>query len=82
MKQRISEWEDKAEKNTQLEQQKEKILKHEDSLRELRDTIKWNNIHIIGLLKGKDSEQGIHNLFKVIMIENIPNLVKEKATQV
>lgn len=28
----------------------------------------------------KESEQGIENLFKEIMIENLPSLVKEKAT--
>ena len=31
---------------------------------------------------GEDSEQGIKNLLEEIMMENFPNLVKDKDTQV
>ena len=51
MKQRIEldDLEDKVEKNTQAEQQKEKrILKDDGSLRNIMDNMKHNNIHIMG----------------------------------
>ena len=43
--------------------------------------MKHNNISIMGLPQ-EESEQGIENLFEEIMTENLPNLVKEKDTQV
>ena len=44
--------------------------------------MKCNNIYIIGIPEGEESEQRIENLFEEIMTENYPNLVKEKVTQV
>ena len=68
----------KEPKNTQSEKQKEKrIPPNEDSVRSLWDNFKCANIHIIGVLKGKEKEQEIGNLFEKIMKENSPNLVKE-----
>ena len=47
---RISELEDKIEKNTQNEQEKEKRLrKNEQGLRDMQDNVKCNNIHMIGI---------------------------------
>ena len=43
--------------------------------------MKHNNTHIIGISEGEE-EQGIENLFENVMMENFPNLIKEKATQV
>ena len=55
---RISGLEDKVEKNTQKEQEKEKRLrKNEQGLREMKD-MKYNNIHTIGIPEG-EKEQGI-----------------------
>ena len=42
--------------------------------------MKHNNIHIIGIPKGEE-EQRIENLFEKVMIENFPNLMTEKVTQ-
>ena len=79
----ISVLEDKVEKNTQAEQQKEKIiLKNEESLRNILDNVKCTNIRIMGILEGEERDQGIKSLFEEIMTENFPNLVKEKDTQV
>ena len=39
--------------------------------------MKCNNIHIIGIPEGEE-EQGIENLFEKVMIENFPNLMREK----
>ena len=75
--------EDKVERNTQVEPQKEKrILKNEDSSRDLWENMKHNNIFINGIPEGEKRAQGIESLSEEIMAENFPNLVKEKDIQV
>ena len=79
----ISELKNEVEKNSQKEQEMEKRLKKkEEGLRELQDNMKHNNICIIGIPEGKKGEQGIENLFEKVMMENFPNLMREKVTQI
>ena len=79
----ISELEDKVEKSTQNEQEKEKRLrKNEEGLREMQDNMKRNSIVIIGIPEGEEEDQGIENLFEKVMMENFPNLMREKLTQI
>ena len=47
----------------------------------MRDNMKHNNICIIGIPEGEE-EQGIENLFEKVMMENLPNLMREKVTQI
>ena len=42
--------------------------------------MKRNNICIMGIPQGEDSEQGIENLFEEIMTKNNTNLVNKKDT--
>ena len=44
--------------------------------------MKQNNIHIMEISEGEEVSQGIKNLTEEIMSKNLPNLVKEKDTQV
>ena len=44
--------------------------------------MKHNNIRIIGILEGEEEEQGIENLFEKVMMENFPNFMREKVTQI
>ena len=75
----ISKLEDKVEKNNQNEQEKEKrIRKNEEGLREMQENMKRNDICIIGIPEGEEEEQGIENLFEKVMMENFPNLMREK----
>ena len=46
----------------------------------MQDNMKGNNIHIIRIPEGEE-EQGIENLFEKVMMENFPNLRREKVTQ-
>ena len=79
----ISKLEDKVEKNTQKEQEKKrKLRKNEEVLREMQDNMKGNNIHIIGIPERQEEEQGIENLFEKVMMETLPNLMREKVTQI
>ena len=48
----------------------------------MQDNMKHNNIHIIGIPEGEEEEQGIENLFEKVMMENFPNLKREKVTQI
>ena len=61
---------------------KKRLRKNEGVLRELQETMKCNNIHIIEIQEGKEEEQGIQNLFEKVMMENFPNLLREKVTQI
>ena len=45
----------------------------------MQDNMKHNNIHIIGIPKGEEEGQGIENLFEKVMMENFPNLMREKS---
>ena len=55
--------------------------KKEDCLRELQDSMKGNNIHIIGKLEREKEKQEIENLFKKVMMEYFPDLMSEQTTQ-
>ena len=37
-----------------------------------------NNIHITGIPEGEKEEKGIENVFEKVMMENFPNLMREK----
>ena len=75
---RISDLEDRMVEFTAVEQSKEKRMKtNEDSLRDL-----WDNIHITGVPEGEEREKGPEKIFEEIIVENIPNMAKERATQV
>ena len=78
-----SDLEDRMVEFTATEQNKEKRIKrNEDSLREIQDNIKCNNIHIIGVPEGEEREKGPEKIFEEIIVENFPNKGKEIATQV
>ena len=48
----------------------------------MQDNMKRNNICIIGIPEGEEEEQGIENLFEKVMMENFPNLRREKVPQI
>ena len=58
------------------------MKRNEDSLRELWDNIKHNNIHIIVVPEGEDREKGPEKTFEEIIVENSPNMGNEIDTQV
>ena len=80
---RVSDLEDRMVEFTSVEQNKQKRIKrNEDSLRDLWDNIKHNNICIIGVPEGEEREKGPEKIFEEIIVENFPNMGKEIATQV
>ena len=45
----------------------------------MQDNMKCNNIRIIGIPEREEEEQRIENLFEKVMMENFPNLRREKS---
>ena len=58
------------------------MKRNEDSLRELWDNIKHNNIHIIVVPEGEEKEKEPEKIFEEIIAKNFTNMAKEIATQV
>ena len=80
---RISDLEDRKVEFTAVEQNKEQRMnRNEDSLTDLWDNIKCNNILIIGVPEGEEIEKGPKKVFEEIIVENFPNKGKEIHTQV
>ena len=50
----------------------------EDSLRDLQDNIKSTNIPIIGVPEEEEKNKGTEKIFEEIIVENFPNMGKEK----
>ena len=56
------------------------MKRNEESLRDLWDNIKRNNIRIIGVPEGEEREERTEKIFEEIILENFPNMGKEIAT--
>ena len=79
----ISDPEDRMVEFAAVEQNKEKRMKRNaESLRDLWDNVKPNNIRIIGVSEGEEREKGPEKIFEEIIVQNFPNMGKEIATQV
>ena len=80
---RINDLEDRMVEITATEQNIEKRMKrNEDNLRDLRDNIKYTNIHIIGVPEGEESDKAPEKIFEEIIAENFPDMGKEIVNQV
>ena len=68
---------------TTAEQNREKRMKRtEDSLRDLWDNIKCNNIRIIDVPEEQEKKKQSEKIFEEITVENSPNMGKEIVKQV
>ena len=56
------------------------MKRNEDSLRDLWDNIKCNNIRVIVVPEGEERKKGPVKIFDEIIVENFPNMGKEIAT--
>ena len=78
--QRISDLEEKIVEITTAQQNKDKRM--EDHLRELWDNINHTNIRIILVPEEEEKKKGTEKIFEDIIIENFPNMGKERVNQV
>ena len=61
---------------------KKRIKRNEDNLRDIWDKVKHPNIRIIGVPEEEDKKKGHEKVFEEIIVENLPKMGKEIATQV
>ena len=72
---RISDLEDRMVDFTAAEQNREKRMKrNEDSLRDLWNNIKCNNIRILGVPEGEEREKGPEKTLQEIIVENFQQI--------
>ena len=57
------------------------MKRSEDSLGDLWNNIKHNNIGIIGVPEEEEKKKGYDNIFEEIIVENFPNMEKEMVSQ-
>ena len=69
------------ENNEATQMRERKIMDHESRFRELTDSMKHNNIHIIGLPEEEEKEKVAEGLFEEIIAENFSNLGKDTDIQ-
>ena len=62
-------------------EQKKRMKRNEDSIRDFQD-IKGTNIRIIGVPEENEKEKGSEKISEEITVENFPNIEKEIVTQV
>ena len=74
----ISDLVDRVMESNQAEQKREKRIMHENRLRKLSDSIKHNNIYVMGIPEEEETEKGASNLFEDTIVENFPNLGKNR----
>ena len=60
-----------------MKQRETKVKEHDLRIRELSDSLKRNNIRIIGVSEEEEREKGVEGLCEQIMAENFPNLEKD-----
>ena len=76
--QRISDIEDKHVENNEAEEKREiKEKEHDLRIREISDSLKRNNIRIIGVPEEEEREIGVEGLREQIIVEKFPNLGKD-----
>ena len=77
--QRISNIEDKLIENNESEKKREvKAKEHDLRITEISDSLKRNNIRIIGVLEEEEREIEVEGLCEQIIAQNFPNLGKDR----
>ena len=75
--------EDRMVEINKAEKKKEKgIKRNEVNLRDVWDNVKCPNVRIIGVPEEEDKKKGYEKMLEEIIVENIPKMEKERATQV
>ena len=81
--QRISNIEQKLKEINEAEKKREiKAKEHDLRIREISDSLKRNNIRIIGVPEEEEREIGVEVLCEQIIVENFPNLGKDRDIKI
>ena len=69
--------------NKEAEQKIDKQpLDHKGRIQEISDTIRWNNIRIIGIPEEEERERGTEGILERIIVENFPNMAKGTSIKI
>ena len=80
---RISDIEDQMMENKEAEKKRDKqLLDHKGRIWEISDTIRWNNIRIIGIPEEEERERGAEGTLEQITVENFPNMAKGTSIKI
>ena len=80
---RISDMEDHMMETKEAEQKRDKqLVDHKRRIREISDTIRRNNIRIIGIPEEEERERGGEGILERIIVENFPNMAKETSIKI
>ncbi|KAF0871960.1 LORF1 protein, partial [Crocuta crocuta] len=80
---RISDLEDIIIQKEEAEKKRDKLIQeHERRVRELSNTIKQNNICIIGIPEEEERGKGAEGVLELIIAENFPSLGKETDAEI
>ena len=80
---RIGELEDIVIAKEEAEKKREKLIQEQERrIRDLSDSIKRNNIRLLGIPEEEDREKGPEGILDQIITENFPNLGKEIDIQI
>ncbi|KAF0880766.1 LORF1 protein, partial [Crocuta crocuta] len=80
---RISDLEDIIIEKEETEKKRDKLIQeHERRDRELSDTNKWNNIHIIGIPEEEERGKGAEGVLEQIIAENFSKLEREVEVEI
>ena len=83
MEERVSGIEDKLMVRKEAEEKREKQFKnHEERLREINDSLRRKNLHIIGVPESAEGDRGPESIFEQIIAENFPNMGRETGIQI
>ena len=67
----------------ETEEKRERQLKdHEDRLKEINDSLRSKNPHLIGVPEGAERNRVPESVFEQIIAENFPNLGRETGIQI
>jgi septal ring factor EnvC (AmiA/AmiB activator) len=79
----ISELEDKIDIKVKTELLVKQLKSCERNIQELKKPIRRSNLRIMGIEEGGEEQaKWLHNIFKIIITENIPTLEQELPIQV
>ena len=83
VEEQVSNIEDKLMARKEAEEKREKQLKHpEERLRDINDSLRRKNLHIIGVPEGVKRARGPESIFERIIAENFPNLRRKTGIQI
>ena len=83
VEERVSDIEDKLMARKEAEEKREKQLKdHKERLREINDSLRRKNLHLIGVPEGAERDRGPESVFEQITAENFLNLGRETSIQI